>query len=127
MLAGNTIPPPLRDLLKKIEFFSMIQKGQKPCICDMTFVKANSLYGWYKRVCNSEGKKSMILTIEQIIDDTITALRDKNNGLYHTLLFDGLTRLREGLINLTDTYKNHPMTVSSLRVCINNIDLQIVK
>ena len=32
---------------------------------------------------------------------------------------------KDGIINLMDTYKQYPIAVANLRVCISNIDIQL--
>lgn len=44
-MSSNAIPEPLRDLLGKLVFLSMIEKNKKPCMHDMTFVRDSSWLG----------------------------------------------------------------------------------
>jgi hypothetical protein len=120
-----SIPQPLRELLGKLEYLSMIKKDQKICLNDMTFVDAGSWSGSFKRFTTGEGKKSLIMEIDKIIELSITMLDEFYESRFYDLLTSAMSRAKIGLENLVQTYADKPMTVASLRVCINNIDLQL--
>jgi hypothetical protein len=123
----ESIPPALRNLLTKLEYISMIERGQKPCFSDMTFVNSNSWFGAWKRLFTGENKKNLLFEIEQIIDRTILAIEEYSNKEYVKLLIDNLAKAKIGIENLILTYTEHPETISNLRVHIINIDLTLKK
>lgn len=124
----STIPQPLRELLSKLEFLSMTQKNQKPCIYDSSFVDADSWYGSFKRFLNGESNITLLVFIDQTIDQTIDCLKDYRDTKFHKILLDALSGAREGIKILINTsYKDNPKALSKLKVCITNIDLQLGK
>lgn len=126
-MKSESIPPALRNLLTKLEYISMIERGQKPCFSDMTFVQSNSWFGAWKRLFSGENKKNLLFEIEQIIDRTILAIEEYSNKEYMKLLLDNLAKAKVGIENLILTYTEHPETISNLRVHIINIDLTLKK
>jgi hypothetical protein len=126
-MKAESIPPALRNLLTKLEYISMIERGQKPCFSDMTFVQSNSWIGAWKRLFSGENRKNLLFEIEQIIDRTILAVEEYNNKDYIKLLLENLSKAKVGIENLILTYTEHPDTVSNLRVHIINIDLTLKK
>jgi hypothetical protein len=123
----ESIPPALRNLLTKLEYISMIERGQKPCFSDMTFVQSNSWLGAWKRLIAGENKKNLLFEVEQIIDRTILAIEEYSNKEYVKLLLENLAKAKIGIENLILTYTDHPETISNLRVYIINIDLTLKK
>lgn len=123
----ESIPPALRNLLTKLEYISMIERGQKPCFSDMTFVQSNSWIGAWKRLISGENKKNLLFEVEQIIDRTILAIEEYSNKEYVKLLLENLAKAKIGIENLILTYTEHPETISNLRVYIINIDLTLKK
>jgi hypothetical protein len=115
----TSIPNQVRDVLIRLEFLSMIPQDAKPC---MTFVDSKSWFGWFKRTKNSEGKKSMLLSIDKIIDSSIDVMLDYN--VYKSLILNALIKAKDGLSNLIVTYSDSPSTVAALKVCMSNIDMQ---
>ncbi len=105
----------------------MIERGQKPCFSDMTFVQSNSWVGAWKRLFSGENRKNLLFEIEQIIDRTILAIEEYTNKDYIKLLLENLSKAKSGIENLILTYTEHPDTVSNLRVHIINIDLTLKK
>ncbi len=126
-MKSDSIPPALRNLLTKLEYISMIERGQKPCFSDMTFVQSNSWVGAWKRLISGENRKNLLFEIEQIIDRTILAIEEYTNKDYVRLLLDNLAKAKVGIENLMLTYTEHPDTISNLRVHLINIDLTLKK
>jgi hypothetical protein len=126
-MRSESIPPALRNLLTKLEYISMIERGQKPCFSDMTFVNSNSWIGAWKRLISGENKKNLLFEIEQIIERTILAIEEYQNKEYIKLLLDNLAKAKSGIENLILTYTEHPETISNLRVHIINIELTLKK
>jgi hypothetical protein len=125
--SAESIPPSLRNLLTKLEYISMIQRDQKPCFSDMTFVHSKSWFGSCKRLFSGENRKNLLFEIEQIIDRTILAIEEYTNKDYINLLLENLCKTKNGIENLIITYKDNPDTVSNLKVHIINIDLTLKK
>lgn len=127
-----TIPPALRSLLVQLEILSMVKNGSKINWGDHTFTEGNSWFdlnwwtGMMKRSRSGEGRKNTVTKINEIIDQTIDAIRqyEKHPEFFH-LILTKLHGARNGLTNLIMTYQNRPETVAELRVCITNITLQL--
>jgi len=126
-MTSNIIPEPLRDLLGKLVFLSMIEKGKKPCMHDMTFVKSNSWSGAVKRALTGEGRKGMIIHINQIIDTAIAAIDEYKDTEFLSLIVNKLALCKVGIENLMTTYQKHPDTVAKIKVCLDNINIQLEK
>lgn len=123
----TTIPVHIKDLLCKLEYLAMIEKGKKPCLSDMTFVDGTSWVGAAKRSRNSESKKSLLLFIDTTIDQTFSALQDPRNQEYVSLLLSALSRAKIGIANTEPTYQHVPSYISAIRVTLTNIDHQLKK
>jgi hypothetical protein len=121
----DSIPSSLKNLLSKLEFLSMIDRGKKPCFSDMTFVSSSSWYGSWKRMLNGENRKNLLFELDQIIDQCILAIQEYTNTPYISIIIETLSKSKLGLENLILTYSDHPITVSKLRVHILNIDLLV--
>jgi hypothetical protein len=119
------IPGNLKEILSNLEYLSMLEQGQKPCMNDQTFVNASSWYGAFVRSIKGEGRRSMILQINSIVDQALDALEKYKGQHFYGLLVKELIAARNGLTNLTKTYTKYPRTVSDLRICIANINLQL--
>jgi len=122
-----SIPDPLKDLLERLEFISILKPGDKPCFNDISIVRSNSWIGTIKRFIKSENRDMMALHIEKIVEVTCASIENYKGTVYHQTLTDSIHYAREGLVNLMETYKNCPKTTSRLKVCITNLNLQMKK
>lgn len=121
----QSLPSALRDLLEKLEFLSMVEEGQKPCMNTMEIVDG----GWkgaIYRMRTAENRENTLLQIEAIVDKTMEAL-NAYNGDFLRITVQTLAKARGGIKNLTVTYKDHPRTVSRINVILRNVDLQLEK
>jgi hypothetical protein len=126
-MSTYSIPPPLRDLLSKLAFFAMIERGKKPCVNDMSFVDSGSWFGAYKRWMTNEDRNNMVVQINAIIDQAIMAIDEYRGSEFFPLIINGLAKARQGISHLTSTYSDSPKTVSDIKICLDNIDLQLVR
>ncbi len=126
-MSSNAIPEPLRDLLGKLVFLSMIEKNKKPCMHDMTFVRDSSWLGALKRSLRGEGRKSMILHIHQIIDLAIASIDEYRDTEFLPLILNRLAEAKVGITNLITTYRRYPDTIAKISVCLDNINIQLEK
>nr|QBK91939.1 MAG: uncharacterized protein LCPAC304_02810 [Pithovirus LCPAC304] len=125
MSSSQSIPSTLCDLLSKLEFLGMIQRGQKPCMGDMTFVDGNSFWGALIRALKGEGNKGMLAHINQIIEQTVEAIGEYKGTEFLPILIEALTKAKIGIANLTTTYKDQPSVVARISVVITNINHQL--
>ncbi len=125
---AESLPNTLRDLLVKLQFLSMIEKGMKPCMSDLSFVSANSWVGAFKRrICN-ENRKNLINEIELIVDQSIRALDEYHSSTkFMKILTSSIDSSKIGLENLLSTYQDCPNTISRISVILKNINLAIDK
>jgi hypothetical protein len=119
--SAESIPPSLGSLLRKLEFLSMISKGQKPCMHYWTFVDSNS---WSASLYHlfGETKGNMMLHIQNIIEETVRGFNDY--PLHQGILINTLFRAKRGIENLKYTYRDFPDTIASIIVLIQNIEMQ---
>lgn len=118
----ESIPPSLGTLLRKLEFLSMIEKGQKPCMHNWVFVDADSWTASYYSYFKGEHKSNMMIHIQNIIEEIVRGFNDYPR--HQTILINTLVRARRGIENLKYTYKDYPDTKSSIIVTLQNIDIQ---
>ena len=123
----TSIPPHLYELLAKLEFISVCEKGKKICLNDMTFVDAQSWLGAYKRSRSGEGRKNMIIQLNAVIDDAIASLISYKETEFVPLIVNALCRCKIGLNNLIGTYTGKADTVSRIKTTLVNIDLTLEK
>jgi hypothetical protein len=117
----------LRDNLQSLEFLSLVQPGQKPCMNDFSLVSATSISGAIKRSIAGESKKNTMAHITRIIDQTINFMNTSHYFVYQQILLQTLTRARVGINNLSVTYEAFPDIIAQIRVCLANIDIQLRK
>lgn len=123
----DMIPNSIKTLLSSLEFISMIEKGQKPCFGDMTFVSSTSWFGSWKRLTTGENRKNLLFELSEIIDQAALALEEFQSTLYLPIILENLGKAKIGIENLIQTYYDNPNTVSKLRIFIINIDLILKK
>jgi len=118
------IPISLRELLARLEFISMIQSGQKPCMNDQSFVHADSWSGALKRFFLNEDRISMLRSIESTIEHGIISLNQYHQQVdLLELIVNALQKSLNGIKSLQETYSDDPNMVSRLSVMIKNIEL----
>jgi len=125
MSTSQSIPATLRDLLGKLEFLSMIERGKKPCMGDMTFVDGNSFWGAIIRAFKGEGSKGMLVHLNQIVEQTVEAIDDYKDTEFLPIIIIAFAKAKIGINNLITTYKEQPMVVSQINVILSNINLQL--
>jgi hypothetical protein len=122
---NQAIPTPLADLLVKLKLLSMIERGKKVNVGTMSFVDGKSWWGSVQRALSGEGRRGLLVHLQQIIHQGIEAIGEYHNTEFGPLLVTGLAEVRVGLTNLEATYRNDPHTVAQLRVLLTNIEIQL--
>ena len=122
-----SIPTPLRDILRRLEYLAMIEEGSKPCVNNMTFVDQYSWIGALIRSFNHENAHHTLLSIDNTIEETIKAINDYKNSEFIRLIIDALRRARNGISKLSGTYAGRHDVLASLNVTLSNIDIQLEK
>ena len=123
----NSIPATLNDLLVKLKILSMIERGHKINMGSMTFVDANSWLGSLQRSLSGEGRKGLMIHLNQIIQQAITAINEYQNTEFCKIVVNSLAGAKIGIQNLITTYQNDPSIVAQIEICIANINLQLDK
>ena len=123
----NSIPATLNDLLVKLKILSMVERGKKINMGSMDFVDSNSWWGALKRSFTGEGRKSLMVHINQIIQQSITAISEYKDTEFCTIIVNNLAQAKIGIQNLSTTYQDDPSIVAQINICISNIDLQLEK
>jgi hypothetical protein len=124
-MSANSLPCALKSILMKLEYLGMIERGAKPNMNDMTFVRANSWFGALYRAINHESKDNVVLHVNQIINETIAAIDEYGKTKFLANIIQSLSRARRGVSNLVDTYRDYPSIVVQLNVILVSIDLQL--
>lgn len=123
----NSIPVTLNDLLVKLKILAMLESGKKINMGNMSFTEADSWIGALYRGLHGEGRKGLIVHLNQIVDHAITAIEEYQKTEFCGLIVNHLARARVGILNLSTTYVKYPKTVAQIRTCLDNIDLQLKK
>lgn len=126
-LVTNSIPATLNDLLVKLKILSMIERGSKINMGTMTFVDANSWVGSFQCSLNGEGRKGLMVHLNQIVSQAITAISEYRDTEFCKLVVNHLSQAKIGIINLSTTYQCDPSIIAQINVCVANIDLQLDK
>ena len=122
---SNPIPHNLNELLAKLKIISKTEQGEKINMVSMTFTKQNEWFGWFWRGRQGEGRKNMIVQLEQIINQAITAITEYQNTEFLTMIINRLVEARNGITNLITTYQADKNTSARLELIIDNINLQL--
>jgi hypothetical protein len=123
----NSIPATLNDLLVKLNILSMIERGKKINMGTMTFIDSSSWWGSFTRGLAGEGRKSLMVHLNQIIQQAITAISEYQATEFCKLIVNALAKAKIGIINLATTYQSDPNIVAQINVCVDNINLQLKK
>ena len=124
---SNYIPPTLKDLLVKLKIFSKLESGQKINIGNMTFVDSSSWLGAFNRGVSGEGRHSLVLYLDTIVQQAIIAITEYEETEFCALIVNSLAELKIGIQNLRTTYQGDPNVIAQLDLCIISIDLQLNK
>ncbi|MEM2987321.1 MAG: hypothetical protein QXV60_04405 [Nitrososphaerota archaeon] len=123
----NSIPITLNDILVKLKILSMIERGKKINMNTMKFVDSNSWIGAINRSISGEGRKGLIVHLNQIIQQAIDAIDEYYGTEFCKIIVNYLAQAKVGIQNLVSTYQSDPLIVAQIHVCIENIDLQLEK
>ena len=123
----NSIPTTLNDLLVKLRILGKIQRGKKINMGTMSFVDAASWIGALARSLSGEGRKGLMVHLNQIIQQAINAINEYHDTEFCKIVVNHLAQAKVGIQTLTTTYQADPSTVAQIEVCISNIDLQLEK
>lgn len=123
----NSIPATLNDLLVKLKILSMIERGKKINMGTMTFTDSSSWIGSFSRSLTGEGRKGLMVHLNQIVQQAINAINEYQNTEFCALVVNNLAQAKIGIQNLTTTYQSDPNVVAQIEVCVANIDLQLEK
>ena len=123
----NSIPATLTDLLVKLKILSMVERDKKVNMGSMTFVDSNSWWGSFQRSLAGEGRKSLMVHLNQIINQAITAINEYKTTEFCKIIVNHLAEAKIGIQNLQTTYQDDPHIVAQIATCVTNIDLQLTK
>lgn len=115
------MPSHLRDLLVRLNFIGMIEKGYKPCFHDLSFVPAASWWGTMKRSWSSESGKLSIEKIESTIDEGIRSLKTFSGSEFYPIVRSAIINSKKGIENIIETYKSVPSIVAHLQIVLETI------
>ena len=123
----NSIPVTLNDLLVKLKILSMIERGKKINMGSMTFVDSSSWYGSLQRSLSGEGRKSLMVHLDQIVQQAINAISEYQSTEFCKIIINHLAEAKIGINNLSTTYQSDPNIVAHINILVTNIDLQLEK
>lgn len=123
----NSIPATLNDLLVKLRILSMIERGKKINMGSMTFVESSSWWGSFSRSLSGEGRKGLMVHLNQIVQQAITAISEYKDTEFCGLIVNKLAQAKIGIQNLSTTYQEDPSIVAQIDICVSNINLQLEK
>jgi predicted TIM-barrel fold metal-dependent hydrolase len=93
----------------------------------MTFVDSGSWLGSFQRSLSGEGRKSLMVHLNSIIQQAITAITEYQDTEFCKLIVNHLAQAKIGINNLSTTYQTDANIVAQINVCVANIDLQLEK
>ncbi len=125
MSTRDIIPPTLSDLLVNLSYIASIPRQKKACFNNLSYVDATSWVGAYKRHSLGEGRKKMLIKINQIIDQAIEDIDKYEGTQYLSLLVSNLSNTEVGINNLIATYQDDPNVIMQLQVCKTKIELKL--
>lgn len=123
----NCIPATLNDLLVKLKILSMIERGKKINMGTMTFVESTSWWGSFNRSLSGEGRKCLMIYLNLIVSQSITAINEYQDTEFCKLIVNSLAEAKIGIQNLLTTYQTDPSIVAQIKVCLENVDIQLEK
>lgn len=123
----NSFPATLYDLLVKLEILSMIEPGKKINMGTMTFIDSSSWLGAFQRSLSGEGRKGLMMHINQIVQQSINAIDEYNETEFCAIIVNRLAKAKIGIQHLITTYQADPSIVAQINICISNINLQLTK
>lgn len=122
---NTSIPADLQDILIKLKFLSMIERGTKVNVNTMNFVRANSILGAVYRAYNHENRRSTYQFVKDIVDLSIETIGKYKHPILLERLIKALRSARVGIKELSSTYHDDPEMVSRIDVLLEKIDLQL--
>lgn len=124
----TSIPREIHDILVKLNFLSMIERGVKiNTSTKLGFVNSDSWIGAFMRALNHENRRVTINFLENVIDTSITAIKNYSHTEFLKVIIEYLYKARAGIVNLECTYQGDPDFSSHIKVCLDNIDIQLNK
>src|SRR3989338_1259481 len=123
----NSIPTTLNELLVKLKFISLIERGKKVNINANSCIDRGSWFGSIWRSLSGEGRKGLMLYLSSTINQAITAINEYNDTEFKVVIVNHLAGTKPGLNNLLETYGPDLSIVSQISVLITNIDIQLEK
>jgi len=123
---STSIPNDVREIIAKLYFIGMIKTGMKiNTMGKLGFVNSESWYGALTRAINHENRKITLNFINNLIDLSIKAINTYNKTEFSHLLIRALSNAKTGILNLANTYNTDLDFYSNIKVCIDNIDMQL--
>jgi hypothetical protein len=123
----NPMPGVLVDLIARLEFLSMVERGQKINLHTMSFSDTNSWIAAFVRTLKGENRKSTLLHVNQLIQQTISCIEEFKDTSFIEIIVNKLAGAKQGIQNLSSTYSNDPNTVAQINALVVNIDGQLAK
>ena len=105
----------------------MIKRGYKINTNTMNFVDANSWFGSIRRMLGHENRRNTLDFVVRIVSLTIDMIDKYEKSSYLKIIINTLNSARVGISELASTYREDPEIVSNLKVCLQNIDIQLDK
>ena len=122
---SGTIPDDVNAILTKLRILSKIDPGKKINIGPMTFTDSSSWSGAFMRRLTGEGRKALMLQLNQIIRQAILVINEYRHTPYRTLIVNHLAQAKLGIQNLSITYQSDPLILKQIASSIDTINLQL--
>lgn len=128
-MSVRPIPDTLTEILVKLELIARLQPNQKLNICSSTYADAANrsflgyLMGVWHRKYYNEGRTSLLLHLQKVINNGIAALQEFPD--FRSDLITSLNSVSIGLSNLMITYANDPDVTARIAVLIREIARQL--
>jgi len=119
-------PRDLEEILVKLKFIAMTEKGQKINTTNMTLVNGTSWYSAYYRSLNGEGRNNTLRFLKDVVIRAIELIAVyKHQVPFLRYLITDLAHAKIGIINLTTTYQEDHLIRADLSTLVGKIDIQL--
>ncbi len=123
--ASSYLPDELGSVLKKLGYLSMVKPGYKLHIKSMTFDSADSYVHAIGRWWDKEKSDKMVTSVESYINEALGMLNTYRGTDYHPIIIDAIKAAVRGIATLKETYAENTYTVSSLKVLLDFIRVEL--
>lgn len=123
----------IQDIMSKLLFVSKIKKGERLDVQNLQLEQTNMITSVYRTIFmrGSESRNKTLNFITELVNESLNVANkcihssNKFQSEVGNSLLDSLLQSKEGIQNLTETYKDDRMFVSKIETLLNILDKKI--